>query len=87
MWQGDDAPKRALYTDTWRLVIPAVYNKCPSCPMALNATVSTAPHTAIQPGLGMVTTGALLCSANNNTSPAQHQGMNPAPALDAAEAQ
>ena len=62
--QGDDVPKQALYTDTWRFVIPEVYFKCPGCPMALNATVTTAPETLVDPAIGVVSKGIeciLIC--------------------------
>lgn len=57
MIQGDDVPKQALYTDTWRFVIPEVYIRCPGCPMALNATVTTAPETTFDPAVGIVSQG------------------------------
>ena len=57
--QGDEVPQQALYTDTWRFVIPEVYFRCPGCPMALNATVTAAPKTRIDPSHGVLTSGAL----------------------------
>ena len=56
--QGDDVPQQALYTDTWRFVIPAVYARCPSCPMALNASVTAAPRTTFDPARGIISSGA-----------------------------
>lgn len=55
--QGDDVPQQALYTDSWRFVIPAVYASCPGCPMALNATVTAAPHTRFVPARGITSSG------------------------------
>ena len=55
--QGDDVPQQALYTDTWRFVIPEVYIRCPGCPMALNATVTSAPVTSFDSSEGIQTEG------------------------------
>lgn len=55
--QGDEIPQQALYTDTWRFVIPEVYIRCPGCPMGLNATVTSAPQTTFDPASGIISQG------------------------------
>lgn len=55
--QGDDLPEKVLFTETWRLVIPALYNRCPDCMLALDASVTAPPVTYFDATRGITSSG------------------------------